>query len=573
MSLQYPKEKNLQMLIYLLKAHGIKDVVVSPGSTNMYLIIGLQQDNYFNLYSCIDERSAAYIACGIAEETGNPVVLSCTMATAARNYMPGMTEAYYRKLPILAITSTEEGCVPYFNIQHSTDRTSPPKDVARKSFQIPVTRCNLDEWKNNTMINAALIELKRDGGGPVHVNLMMEKNLDFSCNALPKTRVIEWTNTCDSIEHIEGQGIAIFVGSHHKWSHELTNAVDLFCEVWNAVVLYDCSSNYTGKYGVPFNLINAQKYLATDSTKIDLLIHIGEVSASKPSRFNRVWRISEDGEVKDTFKKLERIFCMPEIEFFTKFNGKKSTKSEMTYYNGWKNLYDRIYNNLLDGEKKMPFSSMWIAMKMHDKFQRGSGLYLAILNSLRCYNMLPLDASIITSSNVGGFGIDGCISSLVGSSIVNREKIFYGVVGDLAFFYDMNVLGNRHIGNNIRILIVNNGLGAEFKRDENDAMRMGLGQAANAYIAAEGHYGKKSETLVRHYAEDLGFQYLCAKNKSEFIDNMDVFLKENYNQKSIIFEVFTNETDDIESQRIVSNLEKDIKSSIKGAIKSVIGRQ
>ena len=56
----------------------------------------------------MDERSAAYIACGMAEESGEPVVLSCTGATASRNYMPGLTEAFYRKLPVLAITSSQD---------------------------------------------------------------------------------------------------------------------------------------------------------------------------------------------------------------------------------------------------------------------------------------------------------------------------------------------------------------------------------------------------------------------------------------------------------------------------------
>ena len=59
------------------------------------------------MYSAADERSAAYIACGLAAESGEPVVLSCTGATASRNYYPGLTEAYYRHLPILAVTASQ----------------------------------------------------------------------------------------------------------------------------------------------------------------------------------------------------------------------------------------------------------------------------------------------------------------------------------------------------------------------------------------------------------------------------------------------------------------------------------
>ena len=103
----YTNEKNAQIVLSLLKAHGIKRVIASPGTTNMALVGSMQQDPYFEMYSAVDERSAAYMACGLAAETSEPVVISCTGATASRNYLPGLTEAFYRKLPILSITSTQ----------------------------------------------------------------------------------------------------------------------------------------------------------------------------------------------------------------------------------------------------------------------------------------------------------------------------------------------------------------------------------------------------------------------------------------------------------------------------------
>ena len=103
----YTNERSQQIVIALLKAHGIRKVVASPGTTNITLVGSMQQDPYFEMYSSVDERSAAYIACGLAAESGEPVVLSCTGATASRNYLPGLTEAYYRKLPVIAITATQ----------------------------------------------------------------------------------------------------------------------------------------------------------------------------------------------------------------------------------------------------------------------------------------------------------------------------------------------------------------------------------------------------------------------------------------------------------------------------------
>ena len=98
----YTVERNIQIVLSLMKAHGVKKVITSPGATDVSIVASMQQAPYFELYSSIDERSAAYMACGMAAESGEPVALTCTGATSSRNYMPGMTEAYsdtYRYWP------------------------------------------------------------------------------------------------------------------------------------------------------------------------------------------------------------------------------------------------------------------------------------------------------------------------------------------------------------------------------------------------------------------------------------------------------------------------------------------
>lgn len=90
-----------------MKASDIRKIVASPGTTNICLAGSLQSDPFFEIYSSVDERSAAFIAVGLAAESGEPVALSCTGSTASRNYIPGLTEAFYRKLPVLAITASQ----------------------------------------------------------------------------------------------------------------------------------------------------------------------------------------------------------------------------------------------------------------------------------------------------------------------------------------------------------------------------------------------------------------------------------------------------------------------------------
>ena len=65
----YTSERNVQIVIALLKAHGIHWVIASPGTTNMTFVVSIENDPWFQVWSSVDERSAAYLACGMAAET------------------------------------------------------------------------------------------------------------------------------------------------------------------------------------------------------------------------------------------------------------------------------------------------------------------------------------------------------------------------------------------------------------------------------------------------------------------------------------------------------------------------
>ena len=102
--MEFTNINNVEILVNLLKENNIKDLVISPGGTNIPVIMAVQDDPFFKCYSVVDERSAAYVAIGIYLQKRNPIALICTSAQATRNYIPGLTEAFYKRVPILAIT-------------------------------------------------------------------------------------------------------------------------------------------------------------------------------------------------------------------------------------------------------------------------------------------------------------------------------------------------------------------------------------------------------------------------------------------------------------------------------------
>ena len=189
--------------------------------------------------------------------------------------------------------------------------------------------------------------------------------------------------------------------------------------------------------------------------------------------------------------------------------------------------------------------------------------------------MFEIPTSVTESCNVGGFGIDGGMSSLIGASLVNPNKLQFGIFGDLAFFYDMNVLANRHVGKNVRILLINNGCGSEFRLYSHPASQ--FGEDANDFIAAAGHYGNQSRNLVKHYAQDLGYIYLSANNKEEFIQQSACFIDTHCSQ-SVIFEVFTEASNESKALMMIRNIIKPstrelIRGKVASVVKSIINKK
>jgi len=567
MSKFYTDEKNALIIIALLKANGIRKVIASPGTTNMALIGSMQHDSYFQVYSSVDERSAAYLACGLAHESGEPVVISCTGATASRNYLPGLTEAYYRKLPVLAITSTQAISKVGHHVAQVIDRSSKPKDTTRHSVTLPIVKDDDDFWECEVKVNQAILELKRDGGGPVHINLPTRYSRSYETKTLPACRVMARFTAIDKLPELKGR-VAVFIGAHRPFTVEETEALDQFCGTNDAVVFCDHTSSFKGKYRVLYSLAASQEKMDLSADKPDVTIHIGEVTgdyASIAMVGKEVWRVSEDGEIRDTFGKLRYVFEMDERTFFKRYTDQSKASSDQ-YLKQCQARLEDIRREL----PEIPFSNIWVAARTAHKIPKGSVIHFGILNSLRSWNFFELPASVTSMSNVGGFGIDGGLSSLLGASLANTEKMYFGIIGDLVFFYDMNALGNRHVGKNLRLMVINNGKGTEFRQYNHVAAH--FGEQADEFISASGHYGNKSPTLIKHYAQDLEFKYLSASSKEEFDSVYGEFLARNAEGgKSVVFEVFTDSEEESRALEMVRNIKKDQKMAVKMAARRILG--
>lgn len=530
----YSVAKNVQIVIALLKAHNVTQLVLSPGGTNAAFVRGVQDDPSFKCYSIVDERSAMYYAIGLHLATGKIVATCCTSAQATRNYIPGLTEAYYRHIPILAITFSKHPKFTYQGYMQAPDQTSLPKDSVKKTYSLPYISNIQDRLMTERMVNEAILELKHRECGPVQLNIPMldtELTLDDT-DYLPHVKKIERFNNKEIvIDNLESKRILIIVGENCSIDGI---QISKFASSHNAVIYVNNLSNYRGEYTFFGNLflstITQEEFNSFYSP--DVLITIGGQTGDYPLYHKLAactnnyehWRIAPNGDIVDTYDHLTRVYECSCYDFFSESPIRESIHE---YYELFISNSRKIHTDM-----ELPLSYAYIAQQLHNKIQSGSVMHFAILNSLRIWNLFPLNENVTCFSNVAAFGIDGCMSTFLGHS-VETKNLCYLIIGDLAFFYDMNSLAIRYIKNNVRIILVNNNGGLEFKLGG----QAELNKDIDRYIAASGHF-KDAEG----WALTNKFVYKAVREKEDFINSIPMITKSS--KAPILLEVFTKDLDD-----------------------------
>lgn len=568
----YSKNKSVQLLVALLIENGIKKVIISPGTTNLEFTAALQYNGGFELFSAIDERSAAYMACGMASISGEVIAITCTEATASRDYFPGITEAYYRKLPILTITGVHKYSYVGNLMPQVIDRSISPKDTFTYKVQLPIIKDQEDYYHTIFEINKALLELKRNGGGPVHIDLpCCDNNYDFSETELPRVKTVKRYYCGDTLPSIRAEKVAIFIGNHKNFDEKTTLLIEKFCGQYNAVVFCDHTSGYYGKYAIHAGVLSFQSCEYDIFKQIDLLIHLGETTGDEPTQkrligAQTIWRVCSDGELRNTFGKLDCVFQMDEKTFFSNYD--IQVEKVCSYYLTCKMAVDEMKIN----ENILPFSNAYVAAKFTNAIPDGSSVYLGVSNTIRSWTLFSFKNKVKTYSNVGCRGIDGILSSAVGVSLVNSQELTFCVIGDLMFFYDMNAIGNRDITNNLRVIVINNNGGGVFKLDGAPGYRFFGETDTDKYIAAANHFNPCSKSVIKNYVESLGFKYISANTKEELNIVINDFCSKE-SESPILLEVFTNSEDDRVALRNIRAIKASKLEHLKQKAKGVIGEK
>ncbi|MCD8373483.1 MAG: 2-succinyl-5-enolpyruvyl-6-hydroxy-3-cyclohexene-1-carboxylic-acid synthase, partial [Clostridia bacterium] len=536
--------RNIRLVATLFRDYGVKHIVLCPGGRDVPIVRMFEYNaDKFIIHRVTDERSAAYYAMGIATQLHQPVACICTSGTAASNFLPAVTEAYYTCIPLVVVTADRYEV--YLN--HGEDQTIPQKKIYDGVVKMEISLPEASGWKADYQarrdISTAILETTHNGLGPVHINVPVD-NISIGAN-LPasawqlqpfiyphilrasfsngQTDMLRWV---DSLK--KSNRILVVYGQNIPLTEKQKSNVEKFASKYNCVIVTDHISNLNCSYSLmPHNMLQSISQAEfNDNLVPDILITVGgKRLMNDPLTFKirsiakkvRHWSVAPDGKVKDFYFCLTSVIEADPDYFFEWFAEKAGDiHNNGVYYDKWRVLTDKYPSLAIE-----QFNSLYVQSKFLPNIPKHSILHLGVGQTFIECRRFKIDESVEVYCNMGTNGIDGCTSTFMGQCSVVNDKLCFLLVGDLSFFYDMNSIWNKPLKKNMRILLVNNN---------------GTGLLRGHRLQA---ISSVHNTAAEGWVKSTGFEYISAHSKEEYEEKLKYFISDKP-EKALFFEVFCN---------------------------------
>ncbi len=537
--------RHIYELINLCVEKGAAYAVVSPGSRCAPLLIACGRHSQLSTISVTDERSAAFIAMGIAQQTETPVILVCTSGTAGQNYAPAVTEAFYQQVPLFVLTADRppewidqwDGQTIHQQNLYG-DHVKASMDFIAGSHSLEMANVLLDQ----SLLAAA--------AGPVHINIPISKPFypdnkeilpSISNTSLPKPVTEETSDKNLLLEqqlitlqnYLKSNKKVLIISGQSRKNHELDLALSQLDDI---PVIGDIISNLTVTEPT-------DSFFNTDNNNLrpELLITLGRsVISEKHKDYFRKYKPDEHwhiglGMVGDPYQTLTQVITIEPLAFFSQCSLKKDSPYGKVQLHYKKILAERsqtVYLHTLDylsdSLSNRIFNQYTATAAILSKLPPNSALHLANSMTVRVANHIGLkDSTIEVWSNRGTSGIDGCVSTAVGHALANPSQVQTLIIGDLAFLYDRNGLWlNQTFPYNLKIVVMNNGGGGIFD----------LIPGPSDQGKAEKLFTTPHQRTALLTAQEFNLNYQTAHTDQELQNALASF----YDKGSGILEVFTD---------------------------------
>ena len=563
------EKEGVQQLVALFFEHGVRKIVFSPGSRNAPLVVTFANDNRFESIVIPDERSAAFYALGIAEESKTPVAIMCSSGSAPLNYYPAISEAFYRNIPLIVVTADR----PSEWTDQGDGQTIRQKDVYKNHicastslFERP--QSDDQKWFNRRKINELLIIAKSTAGGPVHFNFPFSEplynqmdggNETFQHKSIEKLE-LESQLTVQQKEELRRVWDAspkklILCGQLPKNNYLNEQLKNLATDKSIAVVVENTSNLQDRSFvhcidrTISSFIDNEQKLYQPD-----LLITIGGAVVSKKMkkylRENQPqnhWKIGTQFPFMDTYQSLTTSIPMHANSFFDWIIEEELKRDLSRYGEQWKQLDYLAKGNHDEFLLTAPYSDLTVFNFILDAVPDQSLLHLSNSSVVRYAQLFDPIKSISYFCNRGTSGIDGVMSTALGVTLSSgEEKVNTLIVGDMSFFYDSNAFWNHHLPTNFRVFLINNGGGGIFD------IIPGPQQTPNK----DQFFVAKQSFSAQSICEAFDINYFKAESIEDIDQQLDTFYDVLPNNRPAVMEI---NTVSMESSKVLSEYFNKIK--------------
>ena len=549
----HPTVFNTSHICYLL---GIRHIVLSPGSRNAPLSISFARHKEIRTWVVPDERSAGFVALGIAQEKKESVALCCTSGTALLNYAPAITEAFYRQIPLIVLSADRPPELIDQRDGQTIRQFEVLKNHVKRSVQLPI----VDSEKDSIAYQEQLVRSIRTAidlpQGPIHLNIPFQEPFYPEPDQGVSVEDVELTLPQNNIssESVpfqlpEAKKILILLGQEEP-PPETQLLLD---EISKKIPVIKSPLN-NSRYGIDHvdAFIEDQSELAPD-----LLLTSGlSVLSKKLKNFLRNHtplahlHFDPAGVPVDTFQSNPQLV---KASFDNCLNQLQQQQVDGSFKDKWNVRAGESKRALLDFFEDCPHSEAALTFRIIQRLPKDSILHLSNSMPVRYADLFGLPKNVLCRSNRGTSGIDGCTSTAVGNALVS-SKMNVLITGDLAFLYDRNAFFHNYKIPNLKIVIMNNQGGGIFRLINGPAKQPEL----------EIYFETRHNRTAEYICKENDLNYFPAHSNGDMEEHGDTFIGPSENAS--VMELFSEPE---ANQTVYKNLRKFINERINKLEKSI----
>lgn len=473
-----------QTLAMLLATHGVKRVVVSPGSRNAPMLVAVDATEDLSIDCVVDERQAAFLALGIAQTLCEPVALICTSGSAPLNYMPAVSEAYYGRIPLIVITADRPPQWIGQDDSQTIRQSGVMRGIVKKDYHIPPSHTDEELWYAARQINDALITAVNGAPGPVHINVSIDEPIDTLVDVSTVRpafiRMISpecWLSAHDikvlAAKVMAAERVMVVCGFMAP-DRKLNSSLAAMGRLGNVAIFTETLANLHSPEFVPnIDAALASVPMDDEAMRPQLVITIGGALVSRHLKeFLRQvdglehWHVSLVDDTVDCFKHLALRIATAPVAFFSQLVAsikKQNLATQSSYRHRWQVIRDRAISLTQSYAARSPWSDFSAMAAIHSLVPARWNVQYSNGTPVRYSQIFGFRKLHRASCNRGVSGIDGCTATAVGASAAYLHHPTLLITGDTSALYDIGALTLDQITPRFKVIVVDNGGGGIFR--------------------------------------------------------------------------------------------------------------